>query len=307
MEKSFFDTICLVVNYTRPHYDSVPFLRRFYGAFPNIVFYGDSAFGKSVPDVISLPQDGKFGYRAILDAVTRFPDCEGYLFLMDDLLLNYWNLTRFSKSKIWCHSISGRNAVSVDVPDWQVDEWWWWRTPYGLNAYRKAWPKTPRWFRENMMEKFRLLAPAIRTPSDCFYLPKAFVPQFTEVVTLFSECGLFLELAIMSALQGLSKDGEKDYEALRLLYIWNNMPTGPDAAWRFSYNKNLDGIHPVKFSSLQNRATAEWLFDNPEADCDLSRYLAVKGGLRHLLYDLRGRLSSPVLFFRFLKNKKRPF
>ena len=120
-QKLPFDNILLVFMFNTPHYSVIPILEIIYRRrFQNIVYCGADhkdieplrqkwgikfiAITFDEPEVVA----GEYmNLRCMLLAMELMPDAEGYLFVHDDVVLNYWNLAAWNRTKIWLTRDSG--------------------------------------------------------------------------------------------------------------------------------------------------------------------------------------------------------
>ncbi|HZW61613.1 MAG TPA: hypothetical protein VFF04_05305, partial [Candidatus Babeliales bacterium] len=95
----FFENIVLIINFNHPYYGNIEFIKKLYSPlFDEIAFYGEEAH----PDVFNCStKNGYLLSNVIEDALMRFPNQSGYLFLQDDCILNFWNYLSLDKEKIW--------------------------------------------------------------------------------------------------------------------------------------------------------------------------------------------------------------
>jgi|GEM_PF-1233653 len=298
----FFRSICLVVNYSHPHYESSRFLYKLYGVFPKIVFYTDSKQPAPGIGFHQIDQErGYFSYRSMIDAIRRNPGCEGYLFLMDDAILNYWRLLRFDKKAVWCGPLSDTWMASFESDEVKEDPVFpFWKHSSGLLAYREAWKELPETLRENLRRVTGKKMPVIRGASDCYYVPAHLAERFVEIAEIMSRHQVFLEIAVPCVLRGITDE----IENLNFYYIYNNKRTGPFSAWRFLYRKHYDGFHPVKLSDRKNMRAIEWLFSHPHADGSALSSRLRWNGFEHLLETFRPLVFSS-LFYRHLFHRLR--
>lgn len=56
---------------------------------------------------------GKFCFRYAPKILDRYTSAEGFLFLQDDTILNYWNLLQADKSKLWIGNKASTNMKSL--------------------------------------------------------------------------------------------------------------------------------------------------------------------------------------------------
>jgi len=257
------DDVLLVVHYNHPYYESMEFIKNLYSSiYPNIVFYGE----KKAQDVIEITTHiGFFFSRVVADALVRFPDYKGYLFLQDDVLMNYWNYSNLDKEKIW-FSISLYTPQMDIPPSWDTnynrkraseefyyakadgsdsDDWYWWKKPSGLHpamrAFRRLKPKD-RLILERNIGSNRLAAMVC----DMFYLPKKFSQDAIRLSKIFKN--VFCEISIPTMLNCL--DDISNWELLKALWGFGG---GGDVY----YPMDIHWAHALKFSRSIDRDFAE--------------------------------------------------
>ena len=85
-------------------------------------------------DVVNT-RNGAFLYDCLSHAVEKYPEYNGYLFIAEEILLNYWRLLSLDKNKIWQDiDIIAGPALYAGTPD----IWEWWASPWGMRALEKA-------------------------------------------------------------------------------------------------------------------------------------------------------------------------
>ena len=85
--------------------------------------------------IVVNTRNGAFLYECLSQAVTKYPNFTGYLFVAEEVLLNYWNLMNYDKNKIWQDAdvINGPTLYSGTPDNWE-----WWASPWGMRAIEKA-------------------------------------------------------------------------------------------------------------------------------------------------------------------------
>ena len=132
------NSILCIVNFNFPHYENIQIIQKLYeNFFPNMVFYGPGQH----PEIHSiehrgyigshptLPEyiEGYFGYKEIADAMKRYPDYEGYLWINDDCFINVFNFERLNTSKIWVTPLKFTQKSDTD-------QFWFWKIPGGWDG-----------------------------------------------------------------------------------------------------------------------------------------------------------------------------
>lgn len=261
----FFDDILVIINFNQPFYKNIGFIKEIYKEIPNIVFYGPTKSPEN-NDVICCEEikDWTVAYMAVVDAIKRFPSYHGYLFVMDDMLLNFWNLTKRDKNKVWFKDIDMYLAIDTSCETIKFP-WPWWQQKCGLGACINALHELVPRFRNRLEENLGNKNTYIHEMSDCFYLPRRLGEDFINVFTVFYKFGVLLEIAVPMGLCAI--ENHTNWEILDLKYLWGAKKvaplisnTGARLLWRRAHSYDADGFHPVKFSSKLNQKTIRFLF-----------------------------------------------
>lgn len=266
-QDNFFDDTLLIIHYNHPYYESIDFIKNLYGkAFKNIVFYGELPH----KDVIAVTTTiGFYLSRVVADALTRFPSYNGYIFLQDDVLMNYWNFTSLDKEKIW-FAISRYPRQDMQQPiSWETtfdkskskyeflhatidgsynDGWYWWTHETGIEPMQKV----IKFFKKKdikMLKQNIGRNQLVAQVCDMFYLPKKYSVDAKRISRLFRD--VFCEISIPMMLNSL--DRIENWEILKM--FWGYSDPG-------QYRTDLDWFHPLKFSFPENRNLAEQAINN---------------------------------------------
>ncbi|MEX1012613.1 MAG: hypothetical protein WDZ27_02860 [Waddliaceae bacterium] len=248
LKKLDFQNILLVINFNSHHYSNIDFLKEIYSsAFPNIVFYGS---GKD-PRVIQISDyRGFYNHGSLVDAMNRFPNYAGYLFVQDDCFFNYWNFDRLNKDKIWFHS-----KLFIESLDVVNMKWNWWNQVFGRRAAIEAIKKLPKKYIEILnlnLGKYRVAF----AWSDLFYVPRRLRKNYIEVAKCFLNPKVFCEIAIPTILCSL--DSIQEWENLNV--VWGKSLE--------HYTPDIDWFHPIKFSSRENREFIRQIVSNYGLLCE---------------------------------------
>ena len=176
--KEKFKNILLIINFNSPYYDNVGFLQELYGQFfSKIIFYGDKG---SHPEVTSFnTEKGFFLAPVITDALVRYPDFDGYIFLQDDCILNVWNCLSLDVNKLWLPQ------ATLNAHNWKF-KWYQWtnmvnpdpnsgmlKVAWGYAAMKEGWDQLLKQEMNNLNQN----AGENNVPGaqcDMFYIPKKF-------------------------------------------------------------------------------------------------------------------------------------
>lgn len=136
--KYFDDTLLIVALPTSRAYESIPLYELLYrGGFSKRILCGPSPLANETKTTIEVvnTRNGAFLYDCLSQAVEKYPNFTGYLFVAEEVLINYWNLVDYDKSKVW------QDAFVINGPalySGTPDNWEWWASPWGMRAIEKA-------------------------------------------------------------------------------------------------------------------------------------------------------------------------
>lgn len=233
------NNILLVVNYNWPFYHTIAHIEAFYkDFFPNIVFYGPKR-GNGVHVLVNYYW--YFAYRILADAMIRYPDYDGYLYINDDVMLNLWNFDRFDSNKIW--------FVWLKPIAWayasRSKDWCWWKSSMGSSAIRPCLQDLPDLYKKNYIENMGQNN-LTHGGSDVLYIPQRLRTDYINLAHFFYDYRVILEIAMPSiccCLESIDR-----WEIFNAKYLW-----GPEQKKLFDlYSKELDYIHPVKLTKKEN-------------------------------------------------------
>lgn len=288
--QEYFKDILLVIYYSHPHYETIDFELLLYSpVFKNIVFYGDrmqyadSEFDHEYEDGdhgnvrIVYTRHGYYLSKWIKDVLTHYPGYKGYLFMQDDVLMQFWHFLNLDKNKIWFGTNIARHSDfekslnqnrewinSEHVPrhyphimvnqttDSQYTHWF--NTGCGMPQLKKMFADL---LRLGLYEERAMLSANFKENGaawyfvDFFYLPGRFAKKALRLCDLFHR--VVGEIAVPTML------GAMDY-----LQNWEELPFWWDSnsvdRLKNEYEPHYYWLHPLKFSYERNRTFAWELF-----------------------------------------------
>lgn len=256
--------ILLIINYNHAHYESIDLLKKIYSPyFGNVVFYGPKAH----PHINLCEHNrGYFSYMAIADAMEKYPNFEGYLFLMDDCILNPWLLNGLDSSKIWFGDIpfitqnNGKQInnrgtpIKMKLGKKAITHWAWWQTEWGYEPMKSAFKKIPH-AQKKVLEKNWGKGTVAASFSDLAYIPAHYKEIFIKLALIFAKRKAFLETALPTMLSCLaSKNNWHWLQGTGTFY-----PAAEQSQEYF--NPHVHFNHPIKLSYEKNRTFIENYFE----------------------------------------------
>lgn len=202
--------VLLAINYNTPFYASIPILKQYYGdVFGKVIFCG----GSENADVINFDEHrGYFGYDCLVRAIQRYPGFDGYFYINDDVLVNWWNFLEFDTSKIWLGApVHFQTGHEMGQP--VKTGWHWWKTAHAAKLCEKAFEKVEqlsktrdgvrlgipkyinRYFRNTRNQRL-----CVHSWADVLYVPRYLSKPFARILQIFRENNVFLEVAVPTVL-----------------------------------------------------------------------------------------------------------
>ena len=184
----------------------------------------------------------------------------GYIYSNEDVVINWWNLLKFDRSKIW----------QGGVVDWRqlaygpivTEKWIWWETLMGLKACQNYYVELKRLATSNTSD-FDLNAALqlyIRNGdgnprcekgwADMFYVPAKYAQGYVKLSDIAYENKLILEIAANNIIRSLDKI--ENFEFIEGTYL-PDLGIQSNSAFDFwkTYNLDMTFIHPIKFNTKE--------------------------------------------------------
>ncbi len=250
--------IFLAINFNHPFYENVPTLVKFYKPlFPNYILCGPERDKSGRFSIVKIPQAkseyGYYGYQCVVEAMHRHPGYNGYLYINDDMIINWWNFLFLDQSKIWF----GESITDTESYVMGSDPTSWWRRvdcgkrcteSFGTMTKNPIFKSTDMFaiYRANTKNKNL----CFNGLSDIFYVPKRYATRFKLIAQDFFDNYVFLEVAVPTTLIMLDKLSE--FTILNGIYLqrkygWGRWTKNTRRAWE-EYNRELCFLHPYKLS-----------------------------------------------------------
>ncbi|KAG6427077.1 hypothetical protein SASPL_111317 [Salvia splendens] len=129
-------------------------------------------------------------YKYLPKVFDRYSSADGFLFLHDDTILNYWNLLQADKSKLWITNKVSKSWTTVSVSgnsDWFVKQ---------ADMVKKVVAAMPAHLQVNYKDSVKDHKDLVICNSEVFYIPRRFVADFTDLVYLVDEMDVHHKVAI---------------------------------------------------------------------------------------------------------------
>ncbi|HEX2579777.1 MAG TPA: hypothetical protein VHK67_05190 [Rhabdochlamydiaceae bacterium] len=273
--QDYFKNVLLVVYYANPHFETIDFLKELYSpVFKNIVFYGDRTQHVDSGEADHEYEDGYYGrYRIVYtrngyylsrwikDVMINYPGYAGYLFMQDDVLLQFWNFLNLDKNKIWFGvnglgrpTIHGYGMVINRINDPQYTNWF--NTECGMPRMKEVFGHL---LELGLDEERAMLSANFQENGaawylvDSFYIPGRFAGKVLRLCDLFDK--VFCEISIPTMLGAM--DYLQNWEELD--HWWACFDSGNKL--KQAHDPKYYWMHPLKFSYKENREFARRVFN----------------------------------------------
>ncbi|OIV92308.1 hypothetical protein TanjilG_10518 [Lupinus angustifolius] len=179
-------------------------------------------------------------YKHLPKIFDQFSSAEGFLFLQDNTVLNYWNLVQADKNKLWITnkvSKSWSTVSSKDKSDWFSQQ---------ANMVQKVVSMMPAHFQVNYKETLSSDKSLLICSSEVFYVPRPFIDDFVELVNLIGDLEIHQKVAIPMIF--ISIDSPKNFDSVLSKMIYKRkIPTNSST----HYSAKVPAVHPWNVTSEQ--------------------------------------------------------
>ena len=205
---------------------------------------------------------GYFAYECLSTAIRMNNNYTGYLFIMDDVLLNFWNLVDLDSNKIWEGPKQPIAIGQFHAPT----QWYWWKSRWGKTNCQKAFNEVSS-IKRDSHEAAILISGLLdnlkfnsngkykchRGRSDIFYVPARLTLVFEILTSIFRKHDVFLEIAVPTIFRLLER--VENIERLQGIYLPGRVGDKPvkDSRYFWSiYDESLHFVHPLKLHYAQD-------------------------------------------------------
>lgn len=259
--KNYYEDVLLVIVYHFAKYDSVPHLNQLYkDAFPNIAICGPKTDEQFTVDIVVKNKGGLIAYHCLGKAVRLYPGFEGYFYINDDMIVNWWNFRDFDRSKIWQSSFIENGHPLRRNHDQRIayqSKWVWYNSSYGIEQCNKTLQeieslKPHKWYPKKVFENLnhngngRIYCS--KGWSDLFYIPRVYADEFADICDIFYRNNVFLEIAVTTMIRLLDK--KENTVKLTGHYLPDLGSSDSKAFWSH-YRTDIKFMHPFKFHVKQ--------------------------------------------------------
>ncbi|XVF07223.1 hypothetical protein REPUB_Repub06bG0120000 [Reevesia pubescens] len=181
-------------------------------------------------------------YKHLPKIFDRFSSADGFLFLEDDTILNYWNLLHADMTTLWIAdkvSMSWTTASTSGNSDWHSKQ---------ADMVKKVVSTMPVHFQVNYKEVVRSDKSLTICSSEIFYIPRRFAMDFVDLVNLVGHLEIHQKVAI--PLFFLSMDSPQNFDSVLSTMVYKqDLPSTNSSSTH--YSAQAPAVHPWKVSSEQ--------------------------------------------------------
>lgn len=176
-------------------------------------------------------------YKYLPKVFEQFADAEGFLFLEDNMVLNYWNLLQADKAKLWVTNKVPQSWVSVSL-DKKSTQW----LVKQAAMVKKVVDTLPVHFQVSYKESGNEDELVICS-SEVFYVPRSFVSDFVDLVGLVGDLDMHHKVAIPLFFLAMNSQNF-DSDALRRIVYEKSLPAnGSSLSY---YTPKAAAVYPLK-------------------------------------------------------------
>ncbi|KAH1228391.1 putative glycosyltransferase STELLO1 [Glycine max] len=171
----------------------------------------------------------------------QFSSAEGFLFVQDNTILNYWNLLQADKTKLWITNKVSESWSSIltngEDSDWLSQQ---------ARMVQKVVSTMPAHFQVSYKETSDNDKNLLICSSEVFYVPQRLISDFVELVNLVGDLEIHQKVAIPMFFVSLDSPQNFDPVLDTMIYKQN-----PPANSTTLYSAKVPAVHPWSVSSEQ--------------------------------------------------------
>uniref|UniRef100_A0ACD5UKG7 Uncharacterized protein n=1 Tax=Avena sativa TaxID=4498 RepID=A0ACD5UKG7_AVESA len=233
--RKHFGDVVLIVQCTEPVDRTALEWRLLYGRiFRAVVILSEQGNADLAVEFSSLAH----AYRYLPKVFDRFAGAEGFVFLQDHMVLNYWNLLDADKSKLW---ITNKVKDSwSDVP-LRRNNIKWFRNQGDM--VKKAVGSFPFHYQDNYKRSVAEDT-IIHCSSEIFYVPRQYTGHFSNLVKVIGNLDIHHTIAVPMLFLAMDLPSNFEPRALGKLVYMTNLPS--NTTFSTIYTAEAHAVYPMK-------------------------------------------------------------
>ncbi|XP_073279029.1 probable glycosyltransferase STELLO2 [Primulina huaijiensis] len=179
-------------------------------------------------------------YKNLPKLFDRYTSADGFLFLQDNTILNYWNLLQADKTKLWITNKVSKSWTSVPIAgnlDWFAKQ---------ADLVRKVVATMPAHLQVSHKETVKDHQSLVICNSEVFYVPRRFVSDFIDLVSLVGDLDIHHKVAVPMFF--LAMDSPQNYDSVFDSMRYKQKPQSNSTF----YSPEVPAVHPWNVSSEQD-------------------------------------------------------
>ncbi|KAK4759440.1 hypothetical protein SAY87_022571 [Trapa incisa] len=181
-------------------------------------------------------------YKILPTIFNRYTGAEGFLLLQDDTILNYWNLLQADKSKLWITNKVSKSWTTVSTngnSEWFLKQ---------AKLVQKVVGTMPVHFQVSFKEAVKNDHHSLTIcSSEVFYIPRHFVADFSDLVSLVGDLEIHHKVAIPMFF--MSMDSTHNFDSVFSKMVYKRKP--PPSINSTFYSPQAPAVHPWNIASEQ--------------------------------------------------------
>ncbi|XP_059311611.1 probable glycosyltransferase STELLO1 [Lycium ferocissimum] len=177
-------------------------------------------------------------YKYLPRIFERFNSTEGFLFLQDNTILNYWNLLQGDRSKLWIANKvpTSRNMISGKDSSWFLKQ---------AELVKKVVSTMPVHLQVNYKESGPTDQSIALCGSEVFYVPRRFVQDFVDLVDLVGDLDIHHKIALPMFFMAMDLPQNFDNLLNKMVYKRGASSTNSLKL----YSAQVPAVHPLVVST----------------------------------------------------------
>ncbi|PKU65025.1 probable glycosyltransferase STELLO1 [Dendrobium catenatum] len=177
-------------------------------------------------------------YKHLPRVFAQFDNAEGFLFLQDSMVLNYWNLLQADKARLWITNKVPQSWVSVSI-DSKSSKWFVEQAAMVKKVVDTLPVHLQVSYKEGTNEDKLIIC-----SSEVFYVPRHFVNDFVDLVGLVGDLNIHHKVAVPLFFLAMDSQQNFDSDALARIVYQTTLPSNGSS---FSYyTAKASAVYPLK-------------------------------------------------------------
>ncbi|KAK9128726.1 hypothetical protein Syun_017523 [Stephania yunnanensis] len=180
-----------------------------------------------------------YAYKFLPKIFDRYSSAEGFLFLQDDTILNYWNLLQADKTKLWITDKVSGSWVTVATSG---NDTAWFKSQADL--VKDVVNTMPVHFQVSYKENRPSGEVLALCNSEVFYIPQHFVADFKDLVGLVGNQEIHHKIALPMFFTAI--DSPRNFDPVFSTMIYGSKSPSNISSF---YSAHVPAVHPSKISN----------------------------------------------------------